>query len=523
MRPDQMQSSFEEMDEDGGGTIDFEEFQTFYYALTEGDGNDGNAKRMGKEMLANLHANMFNAAIQDAKSKMGAAMLKEQARFQEAVQRMGDEERKKDEAQKKVDQLNLEFQAEKKAREEERLAIFDQAVKAGFSRHVAKEKAFKANVKQARKDLITEMKEAEAEAARRTRNFQEAQEVELERLRKHDDKRKMKKRMKEQQQAEAAHGRVRRLEELEEEEADRLAKVKEQNDRISERNRQKARARATRLEKLKKNTLAETHKAQDAFSLKLQALDNRLQDKEEDRQKSLSARSAAFEEKQQEIKAMEKTAEENRLNLAWTVQTNCLSAETRRLTDLSLKAEESKLWLQTRSKKVERANRRKAMRLAEEKAQILDKHQKLDALGKQQKAFDKKRKMLAQVRTNLPNTFLDAFCSPFFGGTPFISLDCWADCLSFLLTVVLIFGCVCCLQDAYVAKLKLKHEQERQMQMLKQGKKIQVAEDDPAMKMFAKAGHDKEVREHKSCSLLLCIRQLAACSLLLAASVHEPA
>ena len=71
----------------------------------------------------------------------------------------------------------------------------------------------------------------------------------------------------------------------------------------------------------------------------------------------------------------------------------CRVQEKRRLADLSLKAEESKLWLETRGKKVERANRRKQIRLAEEKAQILDKHQKLDALSKQQKEFDKKRKV----------------------------------------------------------------------------------------------------------------------------------
>ena len=329
MRPDQMEASFNEMDEDGGGTIDYEEFQTFYYALTEGEGEGGdgaNAKRMGKEMLANLHANMFNQAIQEAKSKMGQAMLKEQARFQEAVKRMEAEEKAKDAATKKVEELQKEFAAEKKAREEERLRIFDQAVKAGFSRHVAKEKAFKASVKKARKDLVKEMAEAEAEAARRTRNFQEAQEVELDRLRKRDEKRKEKKRAKEERAAEQSKQRVQRLEELEEEEANRLAKVKEQNDKISERNREKARARARKLQRLKKNTLAETTKAQDSFSLKLQQLDNRLLDKEEDRQKALSARSAAFEAKQAEIKAMEETAEENRLNLAWTVQTNCLSA-----------------------------------------------------------------------------------------------------------------------------------------------------------------------------------------------------
>ena len=67
--------------------------------------------------------------------------------------------------------------------------------------------------------------------------------------------------------------------------------------------------------------------------------------------------------------------------------------EARRLADLTIKAEESKLWLETRAKKVERANRRKEIRLAEEKAQILDKHQKLDALAKQQKEFDKQRKV----------------------------------------------------------------------------------------------------------------------------------
>lgn len=326
MRPDQMEASFNEMDEDKGGTIDFEEFQTFYYALTEGEGEGGNAKRMGKEMLANLHANMFNQAIQEAKNKMGVAMLKEQARFTEAVKRMEAEERAKDEAMKKVAQLQEEFAAEKKAREEERLRVFDQAVKAGFSRHVAKEKAFKAQVKQARKDLVKEMKEAEAEAARRTRNFQEAQEKELNRLRQRDEVRQAKKRAKQEEAAENSKQRMLRLEELEEEEANRLAKVKEQNDKIAQRNREKARVRAQRLQRLKKNTLQETTKAQDQFSLKLQQLDNRLAEREEDRQKSLSARSAAFEEKQKTIKALEEAHEENRLNLAWTVQSNCLSA-----------------------------------------------------------------------------------------------------------------------------------------------------------------------------------------------------
>jgi len=75
------------------------------------------------------------------------------------------------------------------------------------------------------------------------------------------------------------------------------------------------------------------------------------------------------------------------------------------------------LWLETRAKKVERANRRKQIRLAEEKAQILDKHQKLDAVAKQQKEFDKKRKVRIPFgrraiwfyhRLNLPSPVADA-------------------------------------------------------------------------------------------------------------------
>ena len=66
------------------------------------------------------------------------------------------------------------------------------------------------------------------------------------------------------------------------------------------------------------------------------------------------------------------------------------------------------MWLETRAKKVERANRRKEIRLAEEKAQILDKHQKLDALAKQQKEFEKKRKVRSLRGLLSSRTFLDA-------------------------------------------------------------------------------------------------------------------
>ena len=225
MRPDQVEASFNDMDEDGGGSIDFEEFQTFYFALTEAEGEGGNAKRLGKEMLANLHAHMFNHAIQQAKSKMGAQMLKEQARFHEAVKRMDAEERAKNEATEAVERLQREFAAEKKAREEERLRVYDQAVKSGFSRKVAKEKAFQAQVKQGRKDLAQEIKDAEAEAARRARNYQEAQQKELDRLRRRDEKRQAKRRAKEEQIAVDEKQSVQRLEELEAEEANRLARV----------------------------------------------------------------------------------------------------------------------------------------------------------------------------------------------------------------------------------------------------------------------------------------------------------
>merc|ERR1711964_759515 len=84
-----------------------------------------------------------------------------------------------------------------------------------------------------------------------------------------------------------------------------------------------------------------------------------------------------------------------------------------------------------------------------DKAKIQDKHQKLDALAKQQQEFDKKRKMLAQ--------------------------------------------------DAFVAKLKLKHEQERQMLLLKQGKKVQTSEHmlsalkgNPAFAQFQQAAKDAD-------------------------------
>ncbi len=114
------------------------------------------------------------------------------------------------------------------------------------------------------------------------------------------------------------------------------------------------------------------------------------------------------------------------------------------------------MWLETRAKKVERANRRKAIRLAEEKAQILDKHQKLDALAKQQKEFDKKRKV--RILFASPGEF-DFFvsestksCRRCRRASPFATVQNLA-------------------QDAYVAKLKLRHEQERQMEMLKRGKK----------------------------------------------------
>jgi hypothetical protein len=78
MMPHEVEKAFNEMDEDHGGTIDFEEFQKFYFAATE-SGTAGAGKRLGKELLANLHANLFNQSIQAAKSKMGKQMLKERA------------------------------------------------------------------------------------------------------------------------------------------------------------------------------------------------------------------------------------------------------------------------------------------------------------------------------------------------------------------------------------------------------------------------------------------------------------
>ena len=60
--------------------------------------------------------------------------------------------------------MRKQFNEEKKAREAERLRIYDQAVKDGFSRSVAKEKAKALAEDKARKDLVIELKEAEEEA-----------------------------------------------------------------------------------------------------------------------------------------------------------------------------------------------------------------------------------------------------------------------------------------------------------------------------------------------------------------------
>eukprot|EP01047_Picozoa_sp_COSAG01_P038689 COSAG01_NODE_3155_length_6492_cov_3.966995_5_plen_239_part_00 len=112
LRPDEIEKAFKEIDEDKGGTIDFEEFQGFYFAATEkGTGNTG--KRLGKEMLANLHANLFNASIQEAKGKMGMQMLKERKRYKEAVQRLEDSEKRKREAHETVERLNAEYARQK--------------------------------------------------------------------------------------------------------------------------------------------------------------------------------------------------------------------------------------------------------------------------------------------------------------------------------------------------------------------------------------------------------------------------
>lgn len=88
---------------------------------------------------------------------------------------------------------------------------------------------------------------------------------------------------------------------------------------------------------------------------------------------------------------------------------------------MALKSEESKLWLQTRMAKLQRAQRRKGARILERTEALEDKHAKMDAALNQRAEFDRKRKQLAQ--------------------------------------------------DAATAKLKMKHKQERDFFLLQQGRK----------------------------------------------------
>lgn len=155
---------------------------------------------------------------------------------------------------------------------------------------------------------------------------------------------------------------------------------------------------------------------------------------------------ADFQGKQAEIKVLEAAEEEKRLNLAWKMQGNMEEAEKRRLRDLALKAEESKLWLQTRMAKLNRAQRRKELRLQKQKEELEDKHSKMDAMLTQRAEFDRKRKQLAQ--------------------------------------------------DALTAKLKMKHQQERDFFLLQQGKKV-VKKDlpDKVMKEFEQLAAEEEAKQ----------------------------
>jgi hypothetical protein len=186
--------------------------------------------------------------------------------------------------------------------------------------------------------------------------------------------------------------------------------------------------------------------AAEQFEEKIKSLDERMKYWEEDRQALSARRAADFQGKQAEIKVLEAAEEEKRLNLAWKMQGNMEEAEKRRLRDLALKAEESKLWLQTRMAKLNRAQRRKELRLQKQKEELEDKHSKMDAMLTQRAEFDRKRKQLAQ--------------------------------------------------DALTAKLKMKHQQERDFFLLQQGKKV-VKKDlpDKVMEEFEQLAAEEEAKQ----------------------------
>lgn len=70
--------------QDGGGAIDYDEFVEFYTAQNKGKAESA-GRRMGKELLANLHAMMFNEAINEQKGKNEKHMKQEAQRFEAAV------------------------------------------------------------------------------------------------------------------------------------------------------------------------------------------------------------------------------------------------------------------------------------------------------------------------------------------------------------------------------------------------------------------------------------------------------
>ena len=166
MLPYEIASTFKAMDKDGGGSVDFDEFTAFYMDA-EDAGRANKGKRLGKEMIANLHANLFNASIQEAKSKMGAQMLKERARYTAAVKRLEDAETRKQNAHLEVEKRKLEHDQAMREKEREANAVYEKAVKETFKRQKEKEEAARIKVDKDRKDLVKQLRQNELEKNRR--------------------------------------------------------------------------------------------------------------------------------------------------------------------------------------------------------------------------------------------------------------------------------------------------------------------------------------------------------------------
>eukprot|EP01052_Picozoa_sp_SAG31_P021911 SAG31_NODE_1719_length_7455_cov_7.529772_3_plen_524_part_00 len=391
----QIEQIFAELDADGGGAIDFDEFVHFYTTQNKG-ANETVARRMGKELLANLHAMMFNEAINEQKGKNEKHMQQEAQRFEAQVARLEEEEGAKEKAAQDIERLRQEKIAQDKAREAERIAIFEKATAEAFARKLERERQEAAQVEKAREDLAKQIKHEADEQARRDKNMEVARQELQRKAAEHNNKLEQDKAKKKRREKKKEQQRLQKLAMLEEEEKKRLESVKAQQMSVVQRNKEKARIRAERFQKYKQEIAAKADGIHAGVESRLSSLNDRLLERQREREAAARQRAAAFAQKQEVIKQMEEAALQERLGLAWKMQTTQQQSEARRQDGLHLKSEESKLWLETRMAKIKRAQKRQAVLEKQRLSEAEDKGQRMEALSHQRKQFDERKRKLAQ-------------------------------------------------------------------------------------------------------------------------------